>query len=145
MKVLATVSKRASITNERDETMNEAKAMRAIILAQAEEMGIEDKVKEHEARLAARFIQQPTEDDLAAYGLALAIVGMQAEALMTNAQPQIKAGEVAPAPIEVELQPTTEMIAAALEEANENGLALGAEHEDLIVFMWQAMIGARNK
>lgn len=125
--------------------MNEAKAMRAIMLAQAEEMGIADLVKQHEARLAGRFIQQPTEEDLAAYGMAIAIVAMQVEALMTNAEPQVKAGEVDPAPIEVELQPTTEMIAAALQEANDHGLALGAENEDLIVFMWQAMIGARAK
>lgn len=138
--------------------MDQAKAMRAIILAQAEEMGIADLVKQHEARLAARFIQQPTEDDLAAYGLALAIVGMQAEALMANAQPQIKAGEVEPAPIEVQLQPT-----AAQVEAGESAMweqlpgALDSLYDqmgedevkelvsDTVVFMWQAMIGARNK
>lgn len=138
--------------------MNEAKAMRAIILAQAEEMGIEDKVKEHEARLAARFIQQPTEDDLAAYGLALAIVGMQAEALMTNAQPQIKAGEVAPAPIEVDLQPTAEQVKAGIASLWDtipgamDHLCQEVDEEeqpdlfsDTVVFVWQAMIGARNK
>lgn len=138
--------------------MNEAKAMRAIILAQAEEMGIEDKVKEHEARLAARFIQQPTEDDLAAYGLALVIVGMQAEALMTNAQPQIKAGEVAPAPIEVDLQPTAEQVKAGIASLWDtipgamDHLCQEVDDEeqpdlfsDTVVFVWQAMIGARNK
>ncbi|WAV88265.1 hypothetical protein [Phage ST231] len=125
--------------------MNQGKVIRAVLLAQADEMGILDKVKAHEARLAARFIQQPTEEDLAAYGLALALVGSRASELMANAEPQVKAGEVEPAPIEVDLQPTTEMIAAALKEANENGLTLGAENEDLIVFMWQAMIGARPK
>lgn len=125
--------------------MNQEKVIRAVMLAQADEMGILDKVKAHEARLAARFIQQPTEEDLAAYAIALALVASRASELMANAEPQVKAGEVEPAPIEVDLQPTTEMIAAALKEANENGLTLGVENEDLIVFMWQAMIGARPK
>ncbi|QBZ71608.1 hypothetical protein HOV35_gp43 [Escherichia phage Sortsne] len=138
--------------------MNEAKAMRAIMLAQAEEMGIEALVKQHEARLAGRFIQQPTEQDLAAYGMAIAIVAMQVEALMTNAEPQVKAGEVAPAPIEVELQPTAEQIEAGRKALWEqipgalDGLYEQMEEEgvdellsDTVVFTWQAMIGARNK
>ncbi|QHJ80403.1 MAG: hypothetical protein [Bacteriophage sp.] len=138
--------------------MNEAKAMRAIMLAQAEEMGIEALVKQHEARLAGRFIQQPTEQDLAAYGMAIAIVAMQVEALMTNAEPQVKAGEVEPAPIEVELQPTEEQIEAGRKALWEqipgalDGLYEQMEEEgvdellsDTVVFTWQAMIGARNK
>lgn len=158
MEVLVTVSKRASITNERDKKMDQAKVMRAVMLAQAEEMGIEALVKQHEARLAGRFIQQPTEQDLAAYGMAIAIVAMQVEALMTNAEPQVKAGEIEPAPIEVELQPTAEQI-----EAGESALweqlpgALDGLYEqmsegevkelvsDTVVFMWQAMIGKRAK
>lgn len=138
--------------------MNQAKAMRAIMLAQAEEMGIEALVKQHEARLAGRFIQQPTEQDLAAYGMAIAIVAMQVEALMTNAEPQVKAGEVEPAPIEVELQPTAEQVKAGIASLWDtipgamDHLCQEVDEEeqpdlfsDTVVFVWQAMIGARNK
>lgn len=123
--------------------MNEVKVMRLMVLGHAEEMGILDKVKQHEARLAGRFIQQPTEEDLAAYGMAIALVAGQVEALMTNAEPLVKSGETEPAPIEVQLQPTAEQIAAGLKECEENGLYMGDMTEDVIVFIWQAMIGAR--
>ena len=122
--------------------MNEAKAMRAIMLAQAEEMGIEALVKQHEARLAGRFIQQPTEQDLAAYGMAIAIVAMQVE----------------PAPSEVELQPTAEQMKAGIASLWDtipgamDHLCQEVDEEeqpdlfsDTVVFVWQAMIGARNK
>ncbi|AGZ17830.1 hypothetical protein IME_EC2_39 [Enterobacteria phage IME_EC2] len=138
--------------------MNQEKVIRAVLLAQADEMGILDKVKAHEARLAARFIQQPTEEDLAAYGLALALVGARASELMTNAEPQVKAGEVEPAPIEVELQPTAEQIEAgrkalweqipgALDGLYEQMAEEGVDEllSDTVVFTWQAMIGARAK
>lgn len=138
--------------------MNEVKAMRLMLLGQAEELGILDKVKEHEARLAGRFVQQPTEEDLAAYGMALVLVSSQFETLMANAEPLVKSGEGEPAPIEVQLQPT-----AAQVEAGEKSLweqlpgALDALHDqmepdevkelvsDTVVFTWQAMIGARDK
>lgn len=138
--------------------MDQAKVMRAVMLAQAEEMGIEALVKQHEARLAGRFIQQPTEQDLAAYGMAIAIVAMQVEALMTNAEPQVKAGEVTPAPIEVDLQPTAEQIEAGVKELWQqipgalDSLYEQMEEEgvdellaDTVTFTFQAMIGARNK
>ncbi|KLQ32517.1 hypothetical protein ABR33_05845 [Enterobacter bugandensis] len=138
--------------------MNEVKAMRLMLLGQAEELGILDKVKEHEARLAGRFVQQPTEEDLAAYGMALVLVSSQFETLMANAEPLVKSGEVEPAPIEVQLQPT-----AAQVEAGEGAMweqlpgALDTLYEqmsedeakelvsDTVVFTWQAMIGARDK
>ncbi|WP_165587516.1 hypothetical protein [Enterobacter bugandensis] len=129
-----------------------------MLLGQAEELGILDKVKEHEARLAGRFVQQPTEEDLAAYGMALVLVSSQFETLMANAEPLVKSGEVEPAPIEVQLQPT-----AAQVEAGEGAMweqlpgALDTLYEqmsedeakelvsDTVVFTWQAMIGARDK
>lgn len=138
--------------------MNEVKAMRLMLLGHAEEMGILEKVKQHEARLAGRFIQQPTEEDLAAYGMAIALVAAQVEGLMANAEPLVKSGEVEPAPIEVQLQPT-----AAQVEAGEGAMweqlpgALDTLYEqmsedeakelvsDTVVFTWQAMIGARDK
>lgn len=138
--------------------MNEVKAMRLMLLGHAEELGILDKVRQHEARLAGRFIQQPTEEDLAAYGMAIALVAAQVEGLMANAEPLVKSGEVEPAPIEVQLQPT-----AAQVEAGEGAMweqlpgALDTLYEqmsedeakelvsDTVVFTWQAMIGARDK
>lgn len=129
-----------------------------MLLGHAEEMGILEKVKQHEARLAGRFIQQPTEEDLAAYGMAIALVAAQVEGLMANAEPLVKSGEVEPAPIEVQLQPT-----AAQVEAGEGAMweqlpgALDTLYEqmsedeakelvsDTVVFTWQAMIGARDK
>lgn len=128
--------------------MNQEKVIRAVLLAQADEMGILDKVKAHEARLAARFIQQPTEEDLAAYGLALALVGSRASELMANAEPQVKAGEVEPAPIEVDLQPTVEQYEAGIKELRGNmscGDMSDDDVGDVVTFIWQAMIGARAK
>lgn len=138
--------------------MNQEKVIRAVMLAQADEMGILDKVKAHEARLAGRFIQQPTEQDLAAYAIALALVASRASELMANAEPQVKAGEVEPTPIEVDLQPTAEQIEAGRKALWEqipgalDGLYEQMEEEgvdellsDTVVFAWQAMIGARAK
>lgn len=136
--------------------MSEAKIMRTMLLGHAEEMGILDKVKQHEARLAGRFIQQPTEEDLAAYGMAIALVAAQVEGLMSNAEPRVKSGETEPAPIEVELQPTAEQIEAGRKALWEqipgalDGLYEQMEEEgvddllsDTVTFAWQAMIGAR--
>lgn len=128
--------------------MNDVKVLREVLLAEAEEAGILDKVKAHESRLAARFIQQPTEEDLVAYALALAVVTYRATELMANAEPQVKAGQTEPAPIEVDLQPTEEQIAAGLKELHEQGMDVAPAYctpEDAIVFLWQAMIGARPK
>ncbi|QHR72915.1 hypothetical protein sortsyn_50 [Escherichia phage sortsyn] len=137
--------------------MNQEKVIRAVLLAQADEMGILDKVKAHEARLAARFIQQPTEEDLAAYGLALALVGARASELMTNAEPQVKAGEVEPAPIEVDLMPTAEQVEAGIKSlwdvipgamdqvVQDDPDGSDAVFSDAVTFVWQGMIGARAK
>ena len=138
--------------------MNQEKIIRAVMLAQADEMGILDKVKAHEARLAGRFIQQPTEQDLAAYAIALALVASRASELMANAEPQVKAGEVEPAPIEVDLQPTAEQVEAGIASlwetipgAMDQLCQDVAEEErgdlfsDTVTFVWQAMIGARAK
>lgn len=140
--------------------MNEQKIIRAAILVHAEEMGILEKVKQHEARLAGRFIQQPTEEDLAAYTMALALVASRADQLMTATQGFIKTGETEPAPIEVQLQPTDMQIEAGIKELWEQipgamdqlvqddpqGMD-GAEalFSDIVTFVWQAMIGAREK
>lgn len=138
--------------------MSDKKIMRTLLLGHAADMGILEKVQQHEARLAARFIQQPTEEDLAAYGMAIALVAAQVESLMANAEPQIKAGEVEPAPIEVQLQPTEaqvsegervlwEQLPGALDtlydqmEEDEVKELLS----DTIVFMWQGMIRESGK
>lgn len=138
--------------------MDQVKATRAIILAECDENGIGDKVRTMEARLAQMFIQQPTEEDLASLATAFALVGMQAEALMANAHPKIKQGEHDPAPIEVQLQPTAaqveagektlwEQIPGALDSLYEQMSEEEAKElvSDTVVFMWQGMIGARNK
>lgn len=128
--------------------MNQEKVIRAVMLAQADEMGILDKVKAHESRLAGRFIQQPTEEDLAAYAIALALVASRASELMANAGPQVKAGEVEPAPIEVDLQPTEEQIEAGIDELGNHVNVCDMtedERSDAVTFLWQAMIGARAK
>lgn len=128
--------------------MNQEKVIRAVMLAQADEMGILDKVKAHESRLAGRFIQQPTEEDLAAYAIALALVASRASELMANAGPQVKAGEVEPAPIEVDLQPTVEQYEAGIKELRGNmscGDMSDDDVGDVVTFIWQAMIGARAK
>lgn len=128
--------------------MDQVKAARAIILAECDENGIGDKVRTMEARLAQMFIQQPTEEDLAALATAFALVGMQAESLMANAHPRVKSGDTEPSPIEVQLQPTAAQITAGLKELHEQGMAVSPAYctpEDAIVFTWQAMIGARNK
>ncbi|QHZ59604.1 hypothetical protein sortkaff_56 [Escherichia phage sortkaff] len=138
--------------------MDQVKAARAIILAECDENGIGDKVRTMEARLAQMFIQQPTEEDLAALATAFALVGMQAEALMANAHPRVKSGDTEPSPIEVQLQPTDaqveegqkalwEQIPGALDSLYEQ---MGEDEvkellSDTVVFMWQGMIGARNK
>ncbi|QQV88632.1 internal virion protein [Kosakonia phage Kc237] len=140
--------------------MNEQKIIRAAILVHAEEMGILEKVKQHEAKLAGRFIQQPTEEDLAAYAMALNIVASRAGELMTATHGFIKTGETEPAPIEVQLQPTDMQIEAGIKELGQNiPEAIEAVREnmddnedqvdallsDTLVYVWQAMIGARDK
>lgn len=138
--------------------MDQVKAARAVILAECDENGIGDKVRTMEARLAQMFIQQPTEEDLAALATAFALVGMQAEALMANAHPRVKSGEVEPAPIEVQLQPTDaqveegertlwEQLPGALDTLYDQ---MGEEEvkellSDTIVFMWQGMIRKRDQ
>lgn len=136
------------------------KIIRTALLVQAEEMGILEKVKQHEARLAGRFIQQPTEEDLAAYAMALTIVASRVGELMTATQGFIKTGETDPAPIEVQLQPTDMQIEAGIKELGQNiPEAIEAVREnmdddddqvdallsDTLVYVWQAMIGAREK
>lgn len=138
--------------------MDQVKAARAVILAECDENGIGDKVRTMEARLAQMFIQQPTEEDLAALATAFALVGMQAEALMANAHPRVKSGEVEPAPIEVQLQPTDaqveegertlwEQLPGALDTLYDQ---MGEDEvkellSDTIVFMWQGMIRKRDQ
>lgn len=136
------------------------KIIRTALLVQAEEMGILEKVQQHEARLAGRFIQQPTEEDLAAYAMALTIVASRVGELMTATQGFIKTGETDPAPIEVQLQPTDMQIEAGIKELGQNiPEAIEAVREnmdddddqvdallsDTLVYVWQAMIGAREK
>lgn len=138
--------------------MNEQKLARIVLMAQAEELGISDKVKQHEARLAGRFIQQPTKEDLAAYAIALTLVATQCEQLALNAEPKVTSGDSEPAPIEVELQPTQEQINAGIGALWEiipgamDQLYQDVDEEerpdlnsDIATFVWQAMIGARNK
>jgi len=138
--------------------MDQVKAARAVILAECDENGIGDTVRTMEARLAQMFIQQPTEEDLAALATAFALVGMQAEALMANAHPRVKSGEVEPAPSEVQLQPTDaqveegertlwEQLPGALDTLYDQ---MGEEEvkellSDTIVFMWQGMIRKRDQ
>lgn len=130
--------------------ISEATAMRAIILAAAEDMkpGLSEIVMKHEARLAERFIQQPTEEDLTAYSMAIAIVAAKVEELMVNAGRAIQKGENLPAPIEVDLQPTVEQYEAGIKELRGNmscGDMSDDDVGDVVTFVWQAMIGARAK